>query len=105
MAAIMTDADTTQAVAALTHRIRTRDAAIRGGDETAADAEVFAREFLTAMLGRGWRVTPARIYPAWGTAPPGAGAKPPRDLLDEARERCDAATAAIQAREIEDGAA
>lgn len=57
----MTDAETTQAVEALAHRIRQRDSEA----EHEADAEVFALEFMTALRGRGWRPTSAKT-----TAPP-----------------------------------
>lgn len=57
----MTDAETTAAIEALAYRLRTRDAAMNDGEDY-ADPEVFAAEYLTAMRGRGWRVT--------NTAPP-----------------------------------
>lgn len=84
----MTDLDreTSAAVEALAHRIRNRDAAILGGSdcEEIGDSEVFAREFLTALRGRGWRPTEARVLPSWKPGQPGSG-KPPAGLLEELR--------------------
>ena len=82
----MTDADTQAAIEALAHRIRNRDAAMNDGEDY-ADDEVFAREFMTALRGRGWRVT--------NTAPPpsheaGAGLPKREDavaLVAELRKR------------------
>lgn len=58
----MTDPETTAAVEALAHRLRNK------GDE---DPEVFALEFMTALRGRGWRVTSAKAQP--DAHAPGAG--------------------------------
>lgn len=66
------DEATRDAVAALAHRIRQRDALIREGAEV-PDAEIAALEFMTAMRGRGWRPTPARVAQDWkgsGTGTP-----------------------------------
>lgn len=82
----MTDPDTADAVQALTHRLKVRDQALRDGEEY-ADAEVFAGEFMTALRGRGWRVT--------NTAPPRAheaGAGVPK------RDDAVAAVAELRAR-------
>jgi hypothetical protein len=49
--------ETRLAVAALAHRLRNR------AEDT--DDEVFALEFVTAMRGRGWRPTAARLTPHW----------------------------------------
>lgn len=106
----MTDLDraTTEAVEVLARRIRTRDAAIRGADADVADAEPFARELILTLRGRGWRPTEARLIPLGRRGRPGSGAKPPADLLAEARARCEQATgaqqAAVKAREPEAGA-
>lgn len=54
------DQATREAIAALTSRVRNRDAA----DER-EDAELFAMEFLAAMRGQGWRPTPARPAQPW----------------------------------------
>lgn len=85
----MTDLDreTNAAVEALTHRLRNRD------PET--DDEVFAREYLTALRGRGWRPTEARVLPSWRPGQPGSG-KPPAGLLEELR--ADLAAKADQAK-------
>lgn len=74
----MTD-HTADAVAALTHRIRQRDAAIRAGHDI-ADPEPFALEFMTALTGNGWRPTEARPTPEW-RRPAGAGRPPTDDYL------------------------
>lgn len=44
------------AVAALTYRLRERDAM---AEADRPDAEVFGLEFMTALRGQGWRPTPA----------------------------------------------
>jgi hypothetical protein len=63
----MTDPDTTKAVEALAHRLRSWDR-----DDT--DAEVFALEFMTALLGQGWRMTQAKAPVAWEPVPVTPGA-------------------------------
>jgi hypothetical protein len=90
----MTDLDreTTQAVDALTHRLRNHLAAVRNGGDC-EDPEVFAAEFITAMRGKGWRPTEARLHTAPPPVVPGSGARPPADLLAEARARFAEATA------------
>ena len=50
------DHETSQAITALVHRLRNRDPEV--------DDEVFAREFMTALRGRGWRPTPLVDRPA-----------------------------------------
>jgi hypothetical protein len=67
----MTDAETSAAIEALVHRVKLRDQAIRAGEDC-PDAEPFALEFLTALRGRGWRPTPARVYAAPKAAEPGS---------------------------------
>jgi hypothetical protein len=99
----MTDADTTAAVEALAYRLRERDVAMRDGAGH-ADAEVFAREFVTALRGRGWRPTEARVLPAW-KPPAGSGAMPPTDLLDGLRADLDAKAAAFRGADGEPGSA
>jgi hypothetical protein len=49
------DDATRAAVAALAHRVRSRDAS-----DDPTDPDVFALEFLTALRGQGWRLTEAR---------------------------------------------
>lgn len=93
----MTDADTAAAIEALAHRIRVRD-----GAEDRDDADVFALEFLTALRGRGWRPTAAKV-----TAPPlHAPPVPDRRSRDEelAVVRAEMAARAA-AREAAEGAA
>ena len=53
----MTDHETAAAVDAITYRLRNR--------EPGTDDEVFARELITMLQGRGWRPTEARVRPAW----------------------------------------
>ena len=65
----MTDAETTAAIEALADRVRVRDAAMNDGEDY-ADDEVFAREFITALRGKGWRPTNAAPAPVHQT---GAG--------------------------------
>jgi hypothetical protein len=69
----MTDAETSAAVEALAHRLRLRDEAVRSGEDY-ADADVFSLEFMTAMLGHGWRHFPALAPPK-----PAADAEVPED--------------------------
>lgn len=102
----MTDAETTAAVESLAHRIRQRDAAMRDGDDH-ADPEVFALEFVTAMLGHGWRHLAALAKPK--TAPaaegePGSGTSRRAELLAPVRAQLDELNAAKRAT-IEEGAA
>lgn len=90
----MTDLDreTSAAVEALAHRIRNRDAAILDGSdcEEIGDAEVFAREFLTALRGRGWRPTAAKS----GTPPLHAAPVPDKRSRTEELAAARAAIAA-----------
>lgn len=95
----MTDAETTAAIEALTHRVKARDQAIRDGEDY-PDAEPFAQEFITALRSRGWRPTPARAFPVPKPAVPGA--VPPlkpetADLLRDLRADMDARAAAAKA--------
>ena len=72
------DRETQAAVESLAHRYRVRDAAIRDGEDV-ADPEVAAREFMTAMLGRGWRLTEARRIPLPTLKQPGDGGTGPTE--------------------------
>lgn len=94
----MTDQETTAAVVALTHRLRERDAAVRDGTDH-ADAEVFALEFVTAMLGYGWRHVAALARPkAAPASEDGAGSGSHRaELLAPLRAQLDELNAARQA--------
>jgi hypothetical protein len=99
----MTDAETAAAIKALTHRINQRDEAIRNGEEY-ADAEPFSLEFMTAMLGNGWRHREALAKPR--PAPAGesrTGSSKSADLLAEARARC--AVSPTRVHPAEEGAA
>lgn len=103
----MTDPDTAAAVEALTHRLKVRDKALRDGEDY-ADAEVFASEFLTALRGHGWRITEAKVIPAWKV--PAAKSDGPseetRALLRQALENAEAAAERIRAAGTrQDGAA
>ena len=90
----MTDPDTAAAVEALTHRLKVRDKALRDGEDY-PDAEVFAGEFVTALRGHGWRVTEAKVIPAW-KVPPGTRSEPPADVLRDLRADLDAKAAAFR---------
>ena len=104
----MTDPETSAAVEDLTRRIQFRDEAIRDGEDY-PDAEVLAAEYLTALRGRGWRPTPAKVWPAWKPGSSGTGNEPPADLLAGLRADLDAKAAAFRTAAdkaaIEDGAA
>lgn len=93
------DRETRLAVEALAYRIRERDAAVRQGDADLSDADVFAREFIVALLGRGLRLTPARTVSLKEQLHGGAGlpvGQEARDLLAayRAQAAADAATEA-----------
>lgn len=86
----MTDAETSAAVDALAHRVRSRDAAMSDGEEF-ADAEVFALEFITALRGHGWRPVGALATPKpapAGVASPGDSKR--AELLAPVRAQMDA---------------
>lgn len=87
----MTDLDreTSAAVDALANRLRNRDPEV--------DAEVFAREFMTALRGRGWRPTEARVAPNWQRPAPHASEPP-----TEWREAREALAAQLAERKPED---
>ncbi|MEV0994613.1 hypothetical protein [Nonomuraea sp. NPDC050202] len=57
------DEATRAAIAALTHRVRERDAM----EGERPDAEVFANEYVIALRGQGWRLTAARPAEPWKT--------------------------------------
>jgi hypothetical protein len=59
------DCETTAAVEALAYRIRQRDADIHAAADDLPDAEVFARDLMTMLRGRGWRPTEARAAADW----------------------------------------
>ena len=97
----MTDAETTAAIDALARRIRLRDAAMRDGSDY-ADADVFALEAITALLGHGWRRVPALTPPK-----PAVPAKPGsrrEELLGPLRAHLDALNAPKRA-DAKEGAA
>jgi hypothetical protein len=91
------DRETHAAIEALAHRIRVRDAAIRAAEDC-GDAEPFAAEFMAALRGRGWRLTPAKAQPEPHTAGAGTPQSPEvAELLAKVRAERDAAAAAWQA--------
>jgi hypothetical protein len=91
------DQATREAVAALAHRLRKRDAA-EPADRP--DAEPFALEYVMAMRLRGWRPTPAQAAVSW-PPPVGRGADPERhaDELAAVREACADAAARLRSDE------
>ncbi|MER7361869.1 hypothetical protein [Nonomuraea wenchangensis] len=91
------DQETRDAIAALAHRLRQRDAA-PAADRS--DVEPFATEYVMAMRLRGWRPTPAQAAVAWGP-PAGRGADPSRhaDELAAVREACAASAAKLRSEE------
>jgi hypothetical protein len=92
----VTDNETAAAIESLAYRIRERDAAIRDGGEF-ADAGVFALEFMTAMRGRGWRLTAAKAVTPPMHAPAGTADKPRSELLSNLRAEMEAKAAAAKA--------
>lgn len=101
----MTDAETAAAVKALAHRLRQRDEAMRNGEEY-ADAEPFALEYVTAMLGNGWRHLDAlaKPKPAPAESEPGSGSSRRAELLAPVRAQLDELNAAKRTT-LEEGAA
>lgn len=80
----MTDLDREVAAitAALTFRLRNRE-------QYPDDPELFAKEFTTALLGRGWRPTEARRHD-WHDLPKGSGqpiSEESRQALKELRDK------------------
>lgn len=99
----MTDADTAAAIESLAYRLRQRDEAMRNGGEY-ADPDPFALDFITAMLGNGWRHLEALAKPK--PAPAGesrTGSGKHAELLAEARTRC--AVSPTRVHPAEEGAA
>ena len=88
----MTDNETSAAIDALVYRVKARDNAIRDGEDY-PDAEPFALEFLTALRGRGWRPTPARVTAPPQHAPPGTATVPRDETLRELRADMEARAA------------
>lgn len=88
----MTDADTSAAIEALTHRFKTRDQAIRDGEDH-PDAEVVALEFMTALRGQGWRPTAARSAAPPPHAPAGTATAPRDEILRDLRADMEARAA------------
>ena len=84
----MTDAETAAAIKALTHRIQARDQAIRDGEDY-PDPGPFALEFITAMLGYGWRHNEALAPPKPAAVTPGTASKR-EELLAPLRAQMDA---------------
>lgn len=76
---------------ALTYRLRNRGS---GPGQYPADDELFAQEFLTAVLGRGWRPTQARRAD-WRDLPTGDGLPSGQ----EARAAVDAVRAQLGAKD------
>jgi hypothetical protein len=100
----MTDADTTAAIKALTHRVELRDQALRDGEDC-PDAGPFAQEFILAMLGYGWRLTEAKAKPDPHADGSGTPQSPEvAELVARVRAEREAAAAAWKAQS-RDGAA
>ncbi|MFB4265363.1 hypothetical protein [Nonomuraea sp. GTA35] len=93
------DQETRDAIAALVHRLRQRDAASHA---ERADVEPFALEYVMALRLRGWRPTPAQARAVWGP-PVGRGADPGKhaDELEAAREACAAGSAKLRTEATE----
>jgi hypothetical protein len=72
------DQETAALAEALVYRLRNRG---DGEGQYATDDEVFAREFVVAALGRGWRPTEARRV-GWRDMATGSG-EPPEDVRRE----------------------
>jgi len=98
----VTDNETSDAIEALTHRVKLRDQAIRDGEDY-PDAEPFALEFLTALRGQGWRPTAAKATSPPLHAPP----LPDRPSRAEslAAVRADMEARAARGRAAKEGAA
>lgn len=76
------DHDTSVLIDALTYRLRNRD-------QYPDDPELFAKEFVTALLGHGWRPTEARRVD-WHDLPRGSGqpvSEESRRALKELRDK------------------
>ena len=96
----MTDPDTAAAIEALAYRLRNNQ------DE---DPDLFALEFMTALRGRGWRPTEAKVLPAWKPGARGDSGLPKgeeaAELVRKAHADAEAARAAFQAKHRGDGSA
>jgi len=92
----MTDNETTAAIEAMAYRVRSRDEAIRDGEDF-ADADVFALEFITALRGQGWRPTAAKAASLPMHAPAGTADKPRSELIGDLRADMEARAAAARA--------
>lgn len=90
------DEETRNAVAALAHRLRARDAM---PPEERPDPEYAAGEFIAALRLRGWRPTPALPQAEWRRQLRGRGADPKRyeALLAQVKADCRRATARLMA--------
>jgi hypothetical protein len=74
----MTDHEATAAAEAITRQLRDR--------APGTDNEVFAREIIVMLQGRGWRPTEAKRPPHWKQQRPGPGEDTYREGLAAARE-------------------
>lgn len=89
----MTD-ETAAAVKSLAHRLRARDAAIHDGEDH-ADPDMFARDFMTALTGYGWRHVSALAPPPSPAADDDIGpSEATAALLEAAKARMAAVNAA-----------
>lgn len=100
----MTDAETAAAIEALAYRLRQRDAAMNDGEDY-ADPEVFAREYLTAMRGYGWRHTEAKVFTAPKPAPAEVPSLKPETADLRASLRADMEARAARDRAAKEGVA
>lgn len=77
------DREAAAAVEAVAYRLRNR--------EPGTDDEVFARELITMLQGRGWRPTAAKPPPPWNQPRPGPAEDTYSRGLAAAREQLDGA--------------
>ena len=94
------DREIRAAIDALIYRLKNR--------AEGTDDEPFAMEFVQAMMGRGWRPTPAKATAPPVHAPPGTADKPRSELLSDLRADMEARAARVRAAKEtarEDGAA
>lgn len=87
--------ETQAAVAALVHRLQNRGDGI---GQSATDDELFAREYVTALLGYGWR--PVEALRETRSQPAGEGqpvSEETRQRLEEARRVAAEASARLRA--------
>jgi hypothetical protein len=92
--------ETSDAIAALAHRIHKRDEA---AEEDRADPIPFATEYVMALKLRGWRPTELRAVPAWTMSAGRRGADPKRHAHELAgvRAACEQALAKLKAADRE----